>query len=422
MSSILLDVGYFAPAMIRKLTFSNFCSFAEEAEMDFTASASLSTDNSFVYSQSGDQITTLAGVFGPNGAGKTTLLKALSFVYYFMRHTYKDLAEGDRIPLDPFISRSAKPSFFKIEFEGSLARYRYEFSIQDSQITGERLSRYYSKTKSFRTLLVRRTTKSGKPSISQPSPFTDLSVLKKLIKERPNSSLLSAGLLTGRKEFKAVINEFGPQASNVGREGKKEHMFQESERQIFEISEFFYEHNEYLEDLVDLLKSSDVGISDLEIKKVPGMGADNKPEDVYVPALKHRGPDGDFTLTMFEESSGTKRLFMLFAAFLPIIKHGGTAVIDEMESDLHPHIIPVILDLFADPQINTKQAQLVFTCHHVEILNHLAKEQITFVNKDENCVSEAYRLSDVAGVRREENFFSNYNAGRYDAVPEPSLF
>lgn len=408
--------------MIRKLMFSNFCSFAEEAEINFTASASVNTDNSFVDSQSGDQITTLAGVFGPNGAGKTTLLKALSFVYYFMRHTYKDLAEDDEIPLDPFLSRSSEPSSFKIEFEGSHQRYLYEFSIQKTHILRERLSRYYPKTKSFRTLIVRKTTKSGGLSITQPSSFTDLSVLKKLIKERPNSSLLSAGLVTGRKEFKAVIHELGPQTSNVGREGKKEHMFQESERQIFEISEFFFEHREYVDDLVDLLKSSDLGISDFEIRKIPGMNAENKPADVCVPFLKHQGPDGPFELTMFDESSGTKRLFMLFAAFLPIIKHGGVAVIDEMESDLHPHIIPIILDLFADPQINTQRAQLLFTCHHVEILNHLAKEQITFVNKDERCVSEAYRLSDIAGVRREENFFANYNAGRYDAIPEPSLF
>jgi predicted ATPase len=92
-----------------------------------------------------------------------------------------------------------------------------------------------------------------------------------------------------------------------------------------------------------------------------------------------------------------------------------------MESDLHPHLIPLILDLFSDPDINPKRAQLLFTCHHVEILNTLSKEQVILVEKDADCVSHAYRLSDIKGVRRDDNYFANYNAGRYGAVPEPDL-
>jgi predicted ATPase len=101
---------------------------------------------------------------------------------------------------------------------------------------------------------------------------------------------------------------------------------------------------------------------------------------------------------------------------------GGIAVIDEMESDMHPHLIPTLLDLFSDPELNPKKAQLLFTCHHVEILNRLAKEQIALVEKDDNCVSHVKRLSEVAGVRREENFFSRYNAGYYGAIPKPEVF
>ena len=107
--------------------------------------------------------------------------------------------------------------------------------------------------------------------------------------------------------------------------------------------------------------------------------------------------------------------------FFPVLTDGGVAVIDEMESDMHPHLIPTLLDLFADPELNPKKAQLLFTCHHVEILNRLDKEQIVLVEKDADCVSRAKRLSDIPGVRREENFFSRYNAGHYGAVPQPEV-
>ena len=71
---------------------------------------------------------------------------------------------------------------------------------------------------------------------------------------------------------------------------------------------------------------------------------------------------------------------------------------------------------------NPKRAQLIFTCHHVEILNHLAKEQIFLVEKDDVNQSQVRRLSDYKGVRRDENHFANYNSGRYDAIPEPEIF
>ena len=44
------------------------------------------------------------------------------------------------------------------------------------------------------------------------------------------------------------------------------------------------------------------------------------------------------------------------------------------------------------------------------------------MEKDDTNVSEATRLSDYKGVTRTENYFANYNAGRYDAIPEPELF
>ena len=112
----------------------------------------------------------------------------------------------------------------------------------------------------------------------------------------------------------------------------------------------------------------------------------------------------------------------MLRTFLPVLMDGGVAVVDEMESDLHPHLIPILLDLFVDRHTNPKRAQLLFTCHHMEILNQLSKEQIVFVEKDRDNISRVRRLCDLKGVRREENFFANYNAGRYEAVPDPERF
>ena len=84
---------------------------------------------------------------------------------------------------------------------------------------------------------------------------------------------------------------------------------------------------------------------------------------------------------------------------------------------MHPHALPQIIELFANPVTNPKNSQLLFTTHSLEVLNHLEKEQIILVEKKEACQSEMYRLDDLKGVRRDDNIYAKYMAGAYGAVP-----
>lgn len=94
------------------------------------------------------------------------------------------------------------------------------------------------------------------------------------------------------------------------------------------------------------------------------------------------------------------------------------AIIDEFENDLHPHMLEPILDLFANPTTNPNQAQLLFTCHAIEVLNLVHKSQVMLVQKDGNCESTASRMDAVAGIRNDDNFYAKYMAGAYGAVPQ----
>jgi predicted ATPase len=76
-----------------------------------------------------------------------------------------------------------------------------------------------------------------------------------------------------------------------------------------------------------------------------------------------------------------------------------------------------ILDLFANPKTNPYNAQLIFSTHAIEVLNLLEKTQVMLVEKDDDCVSTAYRLDSVEGIRNDDNFYAKYMAGAYGAVP-----
>ncbi|PQJ27778.1 AAA family ATPase [Rubritalea profundi] len=407
--------------MIRKITTENFFSLQSEATLDLTTSAKTPTDYSFEKSSSGDQVSILAGVFGPNASGKTNLLKSLSFLNFFIRHSYKELDTTESIPVDGFIGSDA-PIKFTLEFEGQDNVYRYHLELNTEAVVIERLQRYYKQTKSFRTVLLR---KQGKKSalVSQKDGYTDASLIAELLKDRPNASMISAGMVTGRSEFKKLDVALGKFACNVTRGGKMDRQTGSVADQLSECADFLHENPHFKDDIELRLKQADLGITKFDVHEVEVM-SQNKGDTkkMHFPFVTHNTPNGEFTFSLLQESSGTQRLFTLLRSFLPVLTDGGIAVIDEMESDLHPHLIPLLLDLFVDRDSNPKRAQLVFTCHHVEVLNHLAKEQIFLVEKDDDNLSTVKRLSQHKGVRRDENHFANYNAGRYDAIPEPDLF
>lgn len=407
--------------MIRKMTTENFFSLREEATLDLTTSAKTPTDHSFKKSIFGDQVSILGGVFGPNASGKTNLLKGLSFLQFFLRHSYKELAAKQSIPIDGYVGSNA-PVKFMLEFEGQAHVYRYDLELTSDQVILEKLRRYNKATHSFRTILARKAGKKG-PLISQAEDFTDPDLIAKLLTDRPNASMISVGLVTGRPEFKKLLEALGHFECNVGRTGKMDSHRGTMMDQMIECGEYFHENPHFIEDVQYRLKQADLGITKFEIREVELMiQNEGETKKTHFPFVTHKSAQGEFTFSLLQESSGTQRLFLLLRAFLPVLTEGGIAVIDEMESDLHPHLIPLLLSLFVDRDSNPKRAQLVFTCHHVEVLNQLSKEQIFLVEKDDDNQSVVRRLSDYKGIRRDENHFANYNAGRYDAIPEPKAY
>ena len=63
-------------------------------------------------------------------------------------------------------------------------------------------------------------------------------------------------------------------------------------------------------------------------------------------------------------------------------------------------------------------AQLLFTCHAIEVLNLLHKSQVMLVEKNETCESVAWRMDSVEGIRNDDDFYTKYMAGAYGAIPQ----
>ena len=97
---------------------------------------------------------------------------------------------------------------------------------------------------------------------------------------------------------------------------------------------------------------------------------------------------------------------------------------DELDAKLHPKLLQYIVQLFHNPQLNKKGAQLVFTSHDLATMKNTVfrRDEIWFACEDANHISHIYSLYDI---RRENNIRVNntasydkqYLEGRYGADP-----
>jgi hypothetical protein len=190
---------------------------------------------------------------------------------------------------------------------------------------------------------------------------------------------------------------------------------------VIERSAEWYEKNPSMRDQMrKLLARWDLGLADVVIKEYETSDASDPSGATkrkrWFPWGVHSDKNGSYTLPFYEESSGTRSAFTLLVSILAVLASGGVMAYDELDSDLHPMMLPPLLDLFSDPETNSQGAQILFTTHQVNVLELLQKSQVVIVEKD-GLESHAWRLDELEGVRSDENRVARYLAGAYGGTP-----
>lgn len=123
------------------------------------------------------------------------------------------------------------------------------------------------------------------------------------------------------------------------------------------------------------------------------------------------------------ESYGTVRFVNLFPMISHALKYGGTLVIDEFDSSIHPMAIMSIIGVFHNDEININHAQLIFNTHNPLYLNGnlLRRDEIKFVERDDKTkCSRHYSLSDFGtkgtNARKGKDYMDNYFISAYGAI------
>jgi len=395
--------------MLIRYSARNFQSFRDTVEVSLALNAKVHDLAWATESRTGLRLSTTLGVIGPNGAGKTVLLKPVVFAAWFIGRSFQAKADAP-VPVAPHFSSPSDPTELEFEAEDDQGRlWRYVLHTTRERVLHEAM---YQKHERYKYIFTRDWDAASQSYDIKLQDF-DFS-LKEARKVRANASLISTAAQYGVELAQYLANNHVQ--SNIVFSGRVPFR---AESDLVNAARHFSENQAQREEMVRLLRSWDLGLSDVELRELSVQAPGQEAQKVWFPYGVHTSRRGGrHELLLNEESSGTQGAFVLLSRLLQALSIGGLAVIDEFESDLHPYMLEPILDLFANPRTNPHKAQLLFTCHAIEVLNLLHKSQIMLVEKGENCESTAWRMDSVKGIRNDDNFYAKYMAGAYGAVPQ----
>lgn len=391
--------------MLHSYAFSNFQSFRDRVEVDLSLGRKVAMTDWMAEADTGERVSKLMAVIGPNGSGKTALLKPVAFISWFVGQSFQQRPEA-LIPVTPHFTLPNEPSEFEatLDFDGRL--WRYVLRCTPDRVWHEAL---YLKRERFGYVFVRDWDVESKSYVVKQQDFG--LPAPEARKVRPNVSLIAWAAQFGVPLAVRMVGTYMVTNVNVlGRIPMGDQFMQVAARH-------FSSHPEQRARMDRLLASWDLGLSGVDLQEVPANNPQEPELKVWRAFGRHQSHGAEFRLPFYLESSGTQGAFVLLARLLEALEIGGLAVIDEFENDLHPHMLEPILDLFANPATNPHKAQLVFTCHAMEVLNLIHKSQVTLVQKNPDCESTASRMDAVEGIRNDDNFYAKYMAGAYGAVP-----
>jgi len=396
--------------MLHKYQFKNFFSFAGETEVSFLLNRQAPVTDLVYESPGGVRLSKVVAAIGPNASGKTNVLKPLAFLSWFVAHSFAASKPEDEIPIQAHFFSDEKDSEFEIEFENEGQHYRYSLVINSERVVHESL---HLKTSKFFSFIFRRDWSESESIYEIRQQKFGFSA-REAARVRPNASLIATAAQYNVPCARELVGYFARFYINVNYSGRDH--FKTSD--VFEATEFFHGRPALRAQMSELLSQLDLGLSEVVIESRKVVEKESgESEEANIPFGVHRMGKKEQKLPFWHESSGTQAAFVLLEKILPALEHGGIVIIDEMEADLHPEMITAMLDLFIDRERNPQNAQIIFTCHAHEVLNDLQKDQVLLIEKDSNGFSEAWRLGDMKGIRRDDNLYAKYRAGAYGAVP-----
>ncbi|MFC8046890.1 ATP/GTP-binding protein [Nocardia sp. NPDC057353] len=382
----------------------------------------------------------IAGIFGGNATGKSAVLDAFRYAFAAIdlsATTWQASKSMHRAPFRLDGTARTASSTYELDFVHEGRRHLYGFEVDHDGIGREWLRDV--PTSRWRTVLDRD--REAGTLTFHPSLRTKIEVTGREL-------VLSRALLLPGSPLHSVANALVTGFDCV--------LVKDSHREarLSNIADLLAEGSITFADLEALLQVADIGVVQVGIEEteIPDhirrvlnrirhelRDEDAKPDDeepndldddqlaqvVRHLVFTHRGTADECpAFSIQDESDGTIAWLAVAVPALEALRKGGLLLVDEIDASLHPHLLEVLLGAFADPSVNSRQAQLIFTSHESYVLSPLSEvklepEQVWFTDKTYEGVTELTCLADFP-KHPDANVARRYLTGRYGGTPRLS--
>ena len=395
--------------MLCQFTVKNFKSIRDEVTFDMQAAAISEHENRIIKDVDEELYLPVSAVYGPNGGGKSNVLEALhSLVTKILRPLYatsnnEEIAmKMKKLVIEPFAFDEGtrnEPTEFELFFRTEMAEYRYELTVKKEVIEYERLDRIKLETGRKSALFER-----DEDEITLKGAFARLKTSDELSDTLPLLSYL--GITYSKNEVvQDVLDWFDEEIDflNYGNPMQELRMAVSKSEDVKRL-------------MLQMIQEMDLDIVDFRVEE--------KENDRIEVFTKHVVDEYEAELNLFDESSGTKKLFGLLPFIAKSLLKGTTLVIDELDAKIHPVLLKYLIMTFSNMEKNKKGAQLIFTSHDLSTMNSevFRRDEIWFVAKGNRQNSKLYSLVEFKNkkgesVRKDAKFDKQYLEGKYGADP-----
>ena len=415
--------------MLLDFTVANYCCYAEETILDLTRN-SLKTLTPRAGSPWQEQTWRVAAIFGANASGKSTLLDALSCLHHAVGGRRDILYQPFSLDRD----HATQPSRFSIGFTHENERYSYSVEAHRWGISREEL---WAAGQRWRKVFVRtQGSEDDEPTVESGTTLKGATNEVRRI-TTPKDLFLAVAL-----KYKHAT--LAPIARSLRAMSFIHHSDRERASRLRWVMSRLAEAPEQWSGIANALaRAAYLGIVGLELEEqeVPREVLEflrrlpwSEDEEAEVPAevlkelqrhlvLHHRGADGEeYRLTIGQESQGTLTWLATVGPAIDALRLGQVLCIDELDASLHPTLTATLVDMFKDPDLNPRGAQIVFTTHDTALLDNspvqlLEAGEVWMSEKSSSGSSELFSLADFPTNRKGTNKQRRYLAGAFGAIP-----
>lgn len=379
--------------MLTKMYLTNFLSFKDRTEFDFTASKYSILNKSNVYNN-----TILKGALflGPNAAGKSNALKGISFIISMIK------GEGTSIPsYRCFFSNNPITTVeYVFEFDNKKVNYTIEYNVQ-TKLISERLL-------IDDLLVLERSENKGELRIGENITVDDQVDSETLF-------LRIASFNTGRFPQEPILrklmdflnNSYIIDGYNWGAPYGKSIIRYAEENGVEKINKYLeaFNYDFYIE-YNSISEGEGLRISVGENKKAVFM----KRKSFPIPNI------------LVNESQGNQVFADLLPNLISTIENPGMMIIDEFGNSLHNRLTERILKFFMN---STNESQIFFTSHHTNLISNsvLRPDQLNIIEfhgktrENANILGSTVKRISQYKPREAQNMEKMYLGGMFEGLP-----